>query len=160
MFTRFCFGIDFRKFSTHLGSILIWQILLKLRVFRKLAISPPFIDPDRFSKFLCLKISSFNNEKLLLIRFFILSKFYLINFLFENHDFFPLLPHKQKNQIQLLRNSAWQTFSNCQFLMPHGYQSQKNKGLVRLTFQTFQKKSPIVVRFDWRLCFRKIAKIS
>ena len=29
-----------------------------------------------------------------------------------------------------------------------------------LVFLSFRKKSPIVARFDWRLCHRKIAKIS
>ena len=42
---------------------------------------------------------------------------------------FAYVLHKQKNQWQILRNSEWQKFSECQFLMPHGYQSQKIKVL-------------------------------
>ena len=56
-FIRFCFGIDLRQFSSHLGSTLIWQIWLKLSVSSKTAITPSYI--DQFSKCLCLKIFKF-----------------------------------------------------------------------------------------------------
>ena len=95
---------------------MIWQILLKLRVFQKPPISRPFI--DRFSKFLCLKIYSFNNEKPLSYELFHFEQILLNKVFVWKSRFFQLLLHKQKNQWQFLENSPYQKFKMAFFDTP------------------------------------------
>ena len=117
-FIRFCFWIDLKQFLPHLGKKCICQIWLKLSVLKRPAISQPFF--DRFSKFLCLKISTLNFAQLFLYAIFHLEDSFLPKSWYEKWPFFNFYLVTQNTKMTISTKDTDEIFFSAHFLMPLG----------------------------------------